>query len=68
MKGIIIYITRVEKEVEIPDELINMTSNWLSLTNEEKDKAEQLAESVWGDIPWDTRCGMYCGRTIIEEY
>ena len=68
MKGTIVYITRVEKEVEIPDELVNMTSNWLSLTNEERNKAEQLTESIWGKIPWENRCGMYCNHMVIEEY
>ena len=68
MKGTIVYINKVEKEVEIPDELVNMTSNWLFLTDKEKDRAEQLAESVWGEIPGDVRCGMYCGNMIIEEY
>jgi hypothetical protein len=68
MKGTIVYITKVEKEVEIPDELVNMTSNWFFLTNEEKDKAEQLSESVWGEIPWDHRIGMYCNHIVIEEY
>ena len=70
MKGKIVYIAEVEKEIEIPDELIELTKkNYDSfLTKEEDKKREELSEFVWGEIHPDCRCGMYCEDLVIEEY
>lgn len=70
MKGKICYISVINQEVEIPDELIELTKKNYnsSLTKEEDKKREELSEFVWKEIHPDCRCGMYCGDLVIEEY
>ena len=69
MKGKIVYIAEVEKEIEIPDEIMAIKArNWYNWTEEEEKKVEEFSESVWGEIPWEKRCGMYCGHAALEEY
>jgi hypothetical protein len=69
MKGKIVYITEVEKEVEIPDEFIKLKNKkWRDLTEEDDERIDELSESIWGDIPLENRCGMYYGHAALEEY
>ena len=69
MKGKIVYIAEVEKEIEIPDEIMAIKArNWYDWTEKEEKKIEEFSKSVWGEIPWENRCGMYCGHAALEEY
>ena len=72
MKGQIVYTKTVEEEVEIPDELIELAQKrWQSYSEEDDKRFDELAESVWGDIPWENRSGMYYGENLkfyIVEY
>ena len=69
MKGKIVYIAEVEKEVEIPDEFIKLkTKRWRDLTEEDDERMDKLSESIWGDIPLEKRCGIYLGHAALEEY
>ena len=62
----------LEYEVEIPDELIELTQKrWQSYSEEDDKRFDELVESVWGDIPWENRSGMYYGENFkfyIVEY
>lgn len=69
MKGKIVYSLLVEREVEIPDELIELKKkNWWDLTYEDDERIDELSDSVWKGIPRCDRYGMYCGDSAIEEY
>ena len=69
MKGKIVYIAEVEKEVEIPDEFIKLKNKkWRDLTEEDDERIDKLSESIWGDIPLEKRGGMYCDNAALEEY
>ena len=69
MKGKIVYIAEVEKEVEIPDEFIKLKNKeWRDLTEEDDERIDKLSESIWGDIPFENRRGMYYGHAAFEEY
>ena len=72
MKGQIVYTKTVEEEVEIPDELIELAQKrWQSYSEEDDKRFDELVESVWGDIPWENRSGMYYGENLkfyIVEY
>lgn len=72
MKGKIVYTKTVEEEVEIPDELIKLKNKrWQDLTEEDDKRFDELVESVWGEIPWENRYGMYYGENFkfyIVEY
>lgn len=69
MKGKIVYSVVVEKEVEVPDELIALTEkDWDDLTDKEYKRIDELSDSVWGEIPQSDRYGMYCGDLVVEEY
>ena len=72
MKGQIVYTKTVEEEVEIPDELIELAQKrWQSYSEEDDKRFDELVESVWGDIPWENRSGMYYGENFkfyIVEY
>jgi hypothetical protein len=67
MKGKIVYLAEVEKEVEIPDEFIKLKNKkWRDLIDDER--IDELSESIWGGIPFGNRCGMYCDNAALEEY
>lgn len=69
MKGKIVYTALVEKEIEIPNEIMEIKArNWYNWTEEEEKKVEEFSKSVWGEIPFENRYGMYCGDAALEEY
>ena len=69
MKGKIVYSVLVEKEIDIPDELIALKQKkWYDLTYEDDKRIEELSDSVWEKIPRCDRYGMYCGDSTIEAY
>jgi len=69
MKGKIVYSVFVEKEVEIPDELIALAEqDGCNLTYKECKRIDELSDSLWGEIPSRNRYSIYCGDLIIKEY
>lgn len=73
-KGKIVYTHVVEKEIEIPDEIIeaNAKFSW-EMTCEDYDKLEQFSDNLWKQYPdVSERCGVYYqdadGWWVIEEY
>lgn len=74
MKGKIAYMAVVEKEIEIPDEVIEISKkSWFDWTDEEDEKMRTFSENAWDAIgdSYD-RVGIYYQEDgkdwIIEEY
>lgn len=74
MKGKIAYMAVVEKEIEIPDEVIEISKkSWFDWTDEEDEKMRTFSENAWDAIEdsYD-RVGIYYQEDgkdwIIEEY
>lgn len=74
MKGKIAYLTIVEKEIEIPDEIVNISKkSWCDLTEEEDEKLQVFSESAWDSTENNfDRIGIYYEENgkeyIIEQY
>lgn len=73
MKGKIVYTATIEKEIEIPDEIIKIVNKKFWDRSSEEDVAlEDFTESIWESVDYLERCGMYYekdGRDwVIEEY
>ena len=73
MKGKIIYTTVVEKEIEIPDEIIEIQErSWWSWTSEEEKKVENFSNAAWSGIEFSNRIGIYYEEDgqlwAVEEY
>ena len=61
MKGKIAYTAVIEKEIEIPDEIIKISKkSWRDSTEEEDEKMRIFSEKAWGSIEDDyDRIGIY---------
>lgn len=73
MKGKIIYTAVVEKEIEIPNEIIEIEErSWWSWTSEEEKKVENFSNTAWSGIEFSNRIGIYYEEDgqlwAIEEY
>lgn len=73
MKGKIIYTAVVEKEIEIPDEIVEIQErSWWSWTAAEEKKVENFSNSAWSGIEYSNRVGIYYEEDghlwALEEY
>ena len=74
MKGTIAYMAVVEKEIEIPDEVIEISKkSWFDWTEEEDEKMKIFSENAWNSIGDNyDRVGIYYQKDgkdwILEEY
>ena len=74
MKGKIVYLTVVEKEIEIPDEVIEISKkSWVDWTDEEDEKLRVFSENAWNSIENSSdRIGIYYQENgkewILEQY
>ncbi len=74
MKGKIVYLTVVEKEIEIPDEVVEISKKpWVDWTDEEDEKLGVFSENAWNSIEnVSDRIGIYYEENgkewIIEQY
>ena len=73
MKGKIIYTTVVEKEIEVPDEIINICETpWEHRTEKQDEILDDYTNNIWEDIEHDNRIGIYYmkdGKTFyVAEY
>ncbi len=73
-KGKIVYTHVTEKEIEIPDEIVEINGkfSW-EMTCADYNKLEQFSNDLWEQYPdVSERCGVYYkdddGWWIIEEY
>ena len=74
MKGKITYLAVVEKEIEIPDEVIEISKkHCFDWTKEEDEKMRTFSENAWDSIEdsYD-RVGIYYEENdkewVLEEY
>lgn len=74
MKGKIAYLAVIEKEIEIPDEVIKISKkSWFDWTDEEEEKMRLFSEKAWGSIEdYDESIGIYYEEDgkewVLEEY
>lgn len=74
MKGKLVYTTVVEKEIEIPDEIIKISEKSIfDWTEEEDKKMGTFSENVWNSIEDNyDRVGIYYEEDgedwILEQY
>ena len=75
MKGKIVYAAVAEKEIEIPDEIIEINEKaWCDWTKEEDEKMKIFFENTWDSICDDNvdRMGIYYEKNgknlVLEEY
>lgn len=74
MKGKIAYMAVVEKEIEIPDEVIEISKKpWPAWTEEEDEKIRTFSENAWDSIEDNyDRVGIYYEEDgkdwVLEEY
>lgn len=74
MKGKLVYTTVVEKEIEIPDEVIKISEkSWFDWTEEEEEKIKTFSENAWNSIEDNIdRVGIYYEENgqdwILEQY
>ena len=74
MKGKIAYLAIIEKEIEIPDEVVEISKkSWLDWTEEEDEKMRIFSDDAWDSIEDSfDRVGIYYEENgkdwILEEY
>ncbi len=74
MKGKITYMAVVEKEIEIPDEVIEISKkSWFDWTEEEDEKMRTFSDNAWNSIEDNyDRVGIYYEEDgkdwVLEEY
>ena len=74
MKGKIAYTAVIEKEIEIPDEIVEISEkSWFNWTEEEDEKMRIFSENAWNSIEDDyDRIGIYYEKDgedyILEDY
>lgn len=74
MKGKIAYMAVVEKEIEIPDEVIKISKkSWFDWTEEEDEKMRTFSDDAWDSIEDSfDRVGIYYQEDgkdwVLEEY
>lgn len=69
MKGKIAYTAVIEKEIEIPDEIVEISKkSWFDWTEEEDKKMSNFSEQAWDSIEGDyDRIGI-CYEENGEEW
>ena len=69
MKGKIAYTAVIEKEIEIPDEIVEISKkSWFDWTEEEDEKMRIFSENAWDSIEGDyDRIGI-CYEENGEEW
>lgn len=74
MKGKITYLAIIEKEIEIPDEVVEISKkSWFDWTEEEDEKIRAFSDNAWDSIEdsYD-RLGIYYQEDgkdwVLEEY
>lgn len=51
MKGKLVYMTIVEKDVEIPDRIVEISKkSWYDRTEEEEKRLRTFSKDAWGTI------------------
>ena len=56
MKGKIVYLTVVEKEIEIPDEVVEISKkSWVDWTDEEDEKLRVFSENLYRKVSDERR-------------
>lgn len=51
MKGKLVYMTIVEKDVEIPDKIVEISKkSWYDRTEEEEKRLRTFSKDAWGTI------------------
>ena len=73
MKGKVVYTAVVEKEIEIPDEIIEISNrSWWDWTDAEEKKVENFSNAAWSGIKYSDRIGIYYEEDGqlwgVEEY
>ena len=74
MKGKIFYLAVVEKEIEIPDEVVEISKkSWIDWTDEEDEKMRIFSKNAWDSIENSSeRIGIYYQEDgkewIVEQY
>ena len=74
MKGKIAYLAVIEKEIEIPDEVVEISKkSWFDWTEEEDEKMRTFSDNAWDSIEDSfDRVGIYYEEDgkdwILEEY
>lgn len=74
MKGKLVYTAVIEKEIEIPDEVVKISKkSWFDWTEEEDDKMRTFSENTWDSIGDNyDRIGIYYEENdkdlVLEEY
>ena len=74
MKGKIAYTVMIEKEIEIPDEIVEISKkSWFDVTEEEDEKMKIFSKNVWNSVENSYDCiGIYYEENgknwVIEEY
>ena len=74
MKGKITYMAVVEKEIEIPDEVIEISKkSWFDWTEEEDEKMRTFSDNAWNSVEDNyDRVGIYYEKDgkdwVLEEY
>ena len=74
MKGKIAYLAVIEKEIEIPDEVIEISKkSWFNWTEEEDEKMRTFSNNAWDSIEDSfDRVGIYYEEDgkdwVLEEY
>ncbi len=74
MKGKIAYLAVIEKEIEIPDEVAEISKKpWIDWTDEEDEKLRAFSENAWDSIENScNRIGIYYEENgkqwILEQY
>lgn len=74
MKGKIAYLAVVEKEIEIPDEVVEISKkSWFNWTEEEDEKMRTFSDNAWNSIEDSfDRVGIYYEEDgkdwVLEEY
>ncbi len=74
MKGKITYMAVVEKEIEIPDEVIEISKkSWFDWTEEEDEKMRTFSDNAWNSVEDNyDRVGIYYEEDgkdwVLEEY
>ena len=61
MKGKIVYTTIIEKEIEIPDEVVEISEkSWFDWTDEENKIIQTFSENAWNSVDnVSDRIGIY---------
>lgn len=74
MRGKIAYTAVIEKEIEIPDEIVKISKKpWRDWTEEEDEKMRVFSENTWDSIEDDyDRIGIYYEENgedwIVEKF